>query len=146
MGHPGVTETAPTAWWSIGGPEAAARCGVDEDRGLSEAEAGRRLFAAGRNELVEAPRKRPWRMVLDQFADTMIVVLLVAATVTALLGELRDTVVIVVIVALNASDRHRAGVPGRARDDRAQAPHRDPRAGGARRDREAGARGRGRAR
>ena len=72
------------------------------DRGLAQDEARRRLQLHGPNELVEKSRKSPWAMFLDQFKDFMIMVLIAAALVSGLIGELSDTVAIVVIVALNA--------------------------------------------
>ena len=65
-------------------------------------EAERRLAEHGPNELVEEPPKPAWRLLLEQFANTMIVVLIVAAGVTLAIGDLRDTIVILVIVVLNA--------------------------------------------
>ena len=51
--------------------------------------------------LVELTRKPTWRLLAEQFANTVIVVLLVAAGVAAALGDLKDTVVILAIVVLN---------------------------------------------
>ena len=51
--------------------------------------------------LVELARKPTWRLLAEQFANTVIVVLLVAAGVAAALGDLKDTVVILAIVVLN---------------------------------------------
>ena len=82
------------------------------DSGLTEAEASERLAAVGANEIVERPPVQSWRMFLRQFTNTMIVVLLIAAVVTAVIGDLKDTIVIVGVVVLNASigftQEHRA--------------------------------------
>ena len=72
------------------------------DGGLPEDEAERRLQEHGPNELVETGRKTILAMVLDQFRDFMILVLIAAAIVSGLLGEPADTIAIVVIVLLNA--------------------------------------------
>ena len=45
-------------------------------QGLSAGEAARRLAAGGRNLLQEAPPRPAWRMLLDQFRDFMILMLL----------------------------------------------------------------------
>ncbi len=71
-------------------------------RGLSAAEASRRLGVHGPNALVEKKRKTPLVMLADQFKDFMILVLIAAALVSGFIGELTDTVAIVVIVVLNA--------------------------------------------
>jgi Ca2+-transporting ATPase len=89
--------------WHRDGAEVATALGTDPSRGLSSEEAARRLAEHGPNEIAEKPTKPAWRMLLEQFANTMIVVLLVASAVTALIGEVKDTVVILIIVILNAA-------------------------------------------
>jgi P-type Ca2+ transporter type 2C len=71
-------------------------------QGLSAEEARRRLAAHGPNVLAEGRRRSPWRMFVDQFKDFMILVLLVAAVISGLIGEATDTIAIIVIVMLNA--------------------------------------------
>src|SRR5262245_47720466 len=67
-------------------------------QGLATAEAEERLATVGSNEITEGKRRTPLRMFVDQFTDFMILVLLVAAVVSGLLGEAKDTIAIVVIV------------------------------------------------
>jgi P-type Ca2+ transporter type 2C len=75
---------------------------TDPAAGLTGEEAAARLQRFGPNELVERSRKPPWRLLAEQFANTMILVLVSAAVVTAVIGDLKDTVVILAIVILNA--------------------------------------------
>lgn len=70
--------------------------------GLSAAEASQRLEQYGPNELVEKKRKTALNMFLDQFRDFMILILIGAAVFSGFVGELSDTIAIVVIVLLNA--------------------------------------------
>src|SRR3989304_2079970 len=70
--------------------------------GLSDDEAGKRLLEYGPNEIKESARRTPLGMLLDQFKDFMIIILVVAAVISGLLGEVADTIAIVVIVVLNA--------------------------------------------
>jgi len=70
--------------------------------GISSAEAEKRLREYGPNLLKEKKKKTPFVMFLDQFRDFMILVLIAAAIVSGIIGELTDTIAIVVIVALNA--------------------------------------------
>ena len=70
--------------------------------GLSEEEAAARLAQYGPNE-VEAEEETPWwRLLLHQFTDPLIYILLVAALVTLVLRDYTDTGVILAVVLLNA--------------------------------------------
>src|SRR5574337_433208 len=70
--------------------------------GLPEEEARARLVRHGRNELAEGRRKTLPAMFLAQFADFMIIVLILAAVTAGIIGEFSDTAAIAVIVILNA--------------------------------------------
>ncbi len=87
--------------WAVDGATVVAALETDPERGLAAAEASARLERYGRNELVERGRKPPWRLFVEQFTNAMIIVLLVAALITALLEDLKDTIVILAIVILN---------------------------------------------
>jgi magnesium-transporting ATPase (P-type) len=71
--------------------------------GLTEAEARARLERAGPNEIEREPETPWWRIVLDQFRDPLIYILLVAAAAMLLLDHLIDAGVIMVVVVLNAT-------------------------------------------
>jgi Ca2+-transporting ATPase len=70
--------------------------------GISHEEARARLLKHGPNELIEKRKKSPLMMLLDQFKDFMIIVLMVAAVISGVIGELSDTIAIIVIVVINA--------------------------------------------
>jgi Ca2+-transporting ATPase len=89
-------------WHCLEPAAALERLGADGERGLSAAEAGARLARHGPNRLAEGRRRTPLGMLLGQFADFMILVLLAAAVVSGAVGEPQDTVAILVIVLLNA--------------------------------------------
>jgi Ca2+-transporting ATPase len=74
---------------------------TDTATGLDSSEAVARLDAYGANELREGKGKPPWLLFLEQFANTMLVVLMVAAAITAAIGDVKDTVVIMAIVVLS---------------------------------------------
>ena len=73
-----------------------------QSAGLSSAEAARRLEQYGPNEMKETAKRTLFMMFLDQFKDFMILVLIGAAVVSGVIGEVVDTIAIVVIVILNA--------------------------------------------
>lgn len=70
--------------------------------GLSSREAENRLTAVGYNELVEKMKTPLWKMLVAQFQDFMVLVLLGATLVSAFLGEYSDAVTIMAIVITNA--------------------------------------------
>ena len=70
--------------------------------GLSAEEARIRLEKYGTNVLKEKEKKTLFMMFLDQFRDFMILVLIAAAAISGMVGELSDTLAIIVIVILNA--------------------------------------------
>lgn len=70
--------------------------------GLSGAEAGQRLSRHGANAIPEKKRRSLLALLLSQFGDFMILVLLAAALISGLVGEPADAIAILVIVLLNA--------------------------------------------
>jgi P-type Ca2+ transporter type 2C len=70
--------------------------------GLPATEAASRLQQHGPNELQEKKKRPVWMMFLLQFKDFMILILLAAAIVSAVVGDLKDMIVIMVIVIINA--------------------------------------------
>lgn len=70
--------------------------------GLSDAEAAQRLDEYGPNRLPEPPRRSPILRLLSHFNNVLIYVLLGAAVITAALGHLVDTGVILAVVIANA--------------------------------------------
>jgi len=66
--------------------------------GLTSAEAARRLAEHGPNELQAAHRISPWVILLEQFKNVLIIILLVATVLSAFLGHGTEAIVITVIV------------------------------------------------
>mgnify|MGYP000848350856 CR=1 FL=1 len=71
-------------------------------QGLNVAEVDERLKQYGKNTLTEKKKKSVMLLVLHQFKDVMILILMVAAVISFSIGDLKDAVVILVIVLLNA--------------------------------------------
>lgn len=75
---------------------------TNEKSGLSEAIAKKRLEEEGKNVLKEGRKKTKLETFFEQLQDPLIYVLLVAAVVSVLLGEVSDAMIIVVVVLMNA--------------------------------------------
>jgi Ca2+-transporting ATPase len=100
-------------WHSLSVAEASAVLGTDLQKGLTEDEAHQRLTEFGPNELREKPPRSFWQMLLDQFNQFLVLILIAAAIVSALIGvsqyrqtgeatEFIDAAAIMAIVILNA--------------------------------------------
>jgi len=92
----------PVAWHALPPADVAARLDTDADRGLSAAEAARRLDALGPNVLRESAPEAWWWRLLRQFRELVIWILLAAAVVAGLMGDWADTAAIAAIVLVNA--------------------------------------------
>jgi Ca2+-transporting ATPase len=91
----------PEAWYNLSVEETLNKLGSSAS-GLSNEEARRRLERYGPNELVRTRRKSPIVMFLSQFNNLLIMILIIAAALSAALDEWINAVVILIIVFLNA--------------------------------------------
>jgi len=71
-------------------------------QGLASAAVAERRRQYGPNELVEKEKKSPLLMFLAQFKDFLILILIAAAVLAGFVGDLVDTIAILVIVVINA--------------------------------------------
>jgi magnesium-transporting ATPase (P-type) len=99
---------AREAWLSDAATVAGA-LDADLERGLSGAEAARRLATDGPNEISSAPPLSTWRRLVRQFRDPLVYLLLVAVAISVVVWAIGheaslpyDALVILVIVVLNA--------------------------------------------
>jgi len=106
-----VTSTPPleappegraTGWHGREVEEVATALETSTSVGLEEVEAAARLRAYGRNEIEVGARVQPWRLLLEQFRNVLILILLVGAGLSAALGHETEAVVISVIVVFAA--------------------------------------------
>lgn len=88
-------------WHTLNSDEALLQL-KSSTEGLSSQEAETRLKETGPNNIPDKARRSLFYMILGQFKDFMIVVLLVAALISGFIGELQDTIAILVIIVLNA--------------------------------------------
>ena len=76
---------------------------ADLDKGLTAAEAADRLKTYGANKLAEAKKDSPLVMFLRQFANPLLIILLVGAAISGYTGHWVDAIAIFVIVLINAA-------------------------------------------
>ncbi len=88
---------------SLSSAEVLSLLGTNREGGLSNQEAKKRYAQYGPNKLEEEKGPSSIRILLAQFSNILIVILLIATVLSALLGELIDALVIIVIVALVAA-------------------------------------------
>lgn len=70
--------------------------------GLTDSEVKKRQEQYGFNELGEEQRKSTFQVFLEQFKDFLVIILIVAALLSAFLGKFESTIVIMFVVILNA--------------------------------------------
>jgi Ca2+-transporting ATPase len=96
-------ETPQLAWHALNADEVARQLATPTESGLDDTEAARRLERYGRNEIAAAPRPGFLQLLLAQFNNFIILLLIGAAAVSGLLGEWIEAAAILAIVVLNAT-------------------------------------------
>ena len=92
----------PVDWHCIPADDALARLGTDAASGLTKETAVQRFASAGPNRIESARTGSTARLFLRQFSNIMILILVAAAAVSGMIGEWSDSIVIGVILLLNA--------------------------------------------
>ena len=82
--------------------EVLKELGANEQQGLTNKAAQEKLAQVGPNALVEGEKKSVVEVFLEQFKDLMVIILIVAAVISAFTGNLESTAVIIVVLILNA--------------------------------------------
>jgi Ca2+-transporting ATPase len=96
------SDTRTLDWKSARSDDIIGALETSRSNGLSSAEAASRLEKYGENRLAEGHRITLFERFLSQFKNVLIYILLFAAVVSGVLGELTDALVIAAIVLLNA--------------------------------------------
>ncbi|MBX3011611.1 MAG: cation-translocating P-type ATPase [Caldilineaceae bacterium] len=89
------------AWHFLDPETVAAELQTDLATGLTPQVAEQRLARYGPNELIDRGVKSVWVILWAQLTDVMVLLLIVAAIISAFIGEISDTFVILAIVVLN---------------------------------------------
>ena len=90
-----------TNWFELETKEVLNKLKTDEG-GLSPEEAVLRKTQYGSNELIDRGIKSPWAIFWEQLTGIMVVILIISAVISLVLGEYTDAIVILIIVILNA--------------------------------------------
>ncbi len=91
------------SWHAVDPDEVLKRLATYAESGLTSSEAEKRLTQYGPNELEEAPPTSFWQMLGEQFNNFVVILLIVAAVISALLGDYIESAAIFAIVILNAT-------------------------------------------
>ena len=83
-------------------PQQALEAQNASAEGLSAQEARRRAEQYGPNKLSEGKKKSTLQVFLEQFKDLMVLILIIAAVISAFSGNVESTIVIFAVLVLNA--------------------------------------------
>ena len=89
------------AWYQMSEEEALQSQNVGKE-GLTEAQAEERLKEHGRNVLQETKKKSAFQVFLEQFKDLLVIILIVAALISMVSGNVESTIVIFAVIIMNA--------------------------------------------
>ncbi|ESA32189.1 atpase [Leptolyngbya sp. Heron Island J] len=95
--------TIVSHWYQLEVAVAAQQVNTHLEDGLTTEAANQRLLRDGPNELVTAEGKSPWQLLWEQFSAPLVIMLIVAAVVSWLVGAFRDAIAILAIVIFNAT-------------------------------------------
>jgi P-type Ca2+ transporter type 2C len=88
-------------WYKLTNKQVEQKTNTNFSEGLSTKQANKRLQKNGPNQLAEGETKSAFLLLLEQFKDFMVVVLLAATLISGLLGEYMDAIAIIAIVIIN---------------------------------------------
>ena len=88
-------------WYQMHEDEVLEALGSDAN-GLSSEKAEALLKAHGENVLRETKKKSVWRVFAEQFADLLVIILIIAAIISMISGNVESTIVIFAVITMNA--------------------------------------------
>ncbi len=97
-----MSNSNTTAWHSLDPARVLKELGTDPHKGLTEDEVKRRIEKYGYNELKKEEQVSPFALFVNQFKNILIIILLIATALSALVGEIFDAGLILVIVVFCA--------------------------------------------
>ncbi|GAB5490955.1 MAG: cation-translocating P-type ATPase [Phototrophicaceae bacterium] len=97
-----ITEKQYIDYYQQSSQQTAENLKLDTAQGLSDKQVAERLAQYGKNELTEKSATSIWSLVYAQLVEPLVVILLLAAAVSAILGKIPEFIAILAIVILNA--------------------------------------------
>lgn len=88
-------------WYQKTGSEVLGDFGVTTD-GLTSERASELLRRNGENKLAEGKKKSVLQVFLSQFADLLVIILIIAAVISMFSGNIESTIVIFAVIVMNA--------------------------------------------
>jgi Ca2+-transporting ATPase len=98
-----MNEERQGEWYALGTEEVLESLGTSPEEGLSPSEAEQRLEQYGYNELEERPPATFWERLWAQLTEFVVILLIVAAVISLVMGDVIEAIVIAAIVVLNAA-------------------------------------------
>ena len=95
-------------WFTKSVEETTKILETDLENGLSSTKVEEKRSIFGTNEILSKNKKSIWKMILEQFQDFMIIVLIIAAVISGIVGQIEgegftDSIIILIIIILNAT-------------------------------------------
>ncbi len=93
-----VSATVP--WHTLSVPDALSRLTTTRERGLSSSDVARLREQYGLNQLTAKKKASAWKLLLEQFKNVLVIILLLATVMSGFLGHEVEAVTIAIIVLL----------------------------------------------
>jgi Ca2+-transporting ATPase len=96
-----ANKPADAPWYTQDPDAVVADLGTDRDRGLTAAEAAKRLADHGPNSIAAEKQPSVWQVALRQLADPMNIMLVAVAVISILIAQLSVGILVGALVILN---------------------------------------------
>lgn len=73
-----------------------------DENGLTQNQAKENQKKYGKNELAEGKKKNPFILFLEQYKDFLVIILIISAIISGVLGDIESAIVIFVVITINA--------------------------------------------
>jgi Ca2+-transporting ATPase len=89
-------------YFSMDGQSVVSELGSDRERGLTDEQVFKSREKYGENAISEEKKKSLFMIFLEQFADLLVIILIIASIISMLTGEIESTIIILVVIVMNA--------------------------------------------